>query len=273
MTTRYLSLKTRQVLFVLLFLGTIVDTVLSLATLGVKTRKSLDGFIRQRQSTSKPQSVEVCLAEFPRDLEMIQECRMKAFHQEPQQNKPIQMLRSQKSFVNADSAVSGHSACLVAKEQARPNRIMGTADIATKKDGTMLLQNVFVRPEARGQGLAQRLVDEAEKYCLSLSTHQQQKQKQQPVFSYGGVGEGSKLSLDVDTGNKPAIGLYKKLGYTPNTIVDSALYELSLLMGANLRIKMAKELSSSTTIQESKNNNQFESFLSLSKFKIGFVEV
>ena len=98
-------------------------------------------------------NVEVSKADIPSDIKGISECRRTAFPPD----KPLR--RPEKSFINAEAAVRESVICLVAKEQFFPWRILGTADVRIMRKGSKaIVNNVFVRKDARGRGLAKQLM-------------------------------------------------------------------------------------------------------------------
>ena len=151
--------------------------------------------------------VEVAPARFPQDLPQIQSCRKTAFGGGA--------LRSpQLSFVNAEAAVQGRAVCIVARERLPPFAVLGTADLRNND----YVNNVFVLSEARGLGLAKLLMKKAEE-----------------------ISDSSSLSLDVETSNKAALGLYKKLGYEAKGIHAVSL-AIGQATGTSLLVSMTKSL-------------------------------
>jgi ribosomal protein S18 acetylase RimI-like enzyme len=171
--------------------------------------------------------VEVRVANLPRDLPKIKECRSAAFPLADDEN--IKLWSSQRAFVEAKSAVKGTSICLIAQERFPPFRVLGTADVSCTprsiREGSFWIQNVFVLPEARGQGLAQQLVQEVETLVRSSLSE----------------SDSSIISLTVDTSNTPAVSVYRKLDYEFKGI-NGALFSLSRTTGATLRANMVKEI-------------------------------
>jgi GNAT superfamily N-acetyltransferase len=172
--------------------------------------------------------VEIRHANLPRDLPKIKECRSAAFEK-------VNVLNSQRSFIEAESAVKGTSICLIAQERFPPFRVLGTADVSCTprsiRDGTFWLQNVFVLPEARGRGLAQQLIQEVETLVVSSLT-----------ASDSSIGSTTAtVFLKVETSNTPAVSVYQKLDYEAKGI-DGALLSLSQTTGANLLATMVKEV-------------------------------
>ena len=171
-------------------------------------------------------NIQISPANLSEDLDQIRACRLSAFGHQRNENGEIQLLRSQERFVNAESAMEGRSICLVAKEAEPPCRILGTADLVPKDDGSVLLNNVFVLPKARGKGVAGKLVKEAEEIAKQRAT---------------------KITLSVDTTNTPAVSLYQKLAYETQG-VHSLLYRIAKLTNFNLRVVMSKDLSAQSQV-------------------------
>lgn len=160
-------------------------------------------------------NVEVSKADIPSDIKGISECRRTAFPPD----KPLR--RPEKSFINAEAAVRESVICLVAKEQFFPWRILGTADVRIMRKGSKaIVNNVFVRKDARGRGLAKQLMMGVETVVPSTT---------------------QSISLDVKTQNLPAISVYRCCGYTCEG-VNAVVEGLSGLTGANLQVVMTKEL-------------------------------
>jgi ribosomal protein S18 acetylase RimI-like enzyme len=166
-------------------------------------------------------TIVISIAEFPKDFESIRSCRIQAFADdagtEPDTRR---LLRNQMKFLNAEDAMTGRSTCLVAKERWPRCRVLGTADIQTRKSGTILLQNVFVAPDARGKGLARRLVKEAERVAAKSS---------------------DTIVLSVDTNNRPAVNLYDSCAYEASG-VHALIRGASWITGASLQMDMKKHL-------------------------------
>jgi ribosomal protein S18 acetylase RimI-like enzyme len=167
--------------------------------------------------TDKTKSIKVYPARIPEDLKAIQECRQTSFV--PGQR----MLESDRSFLNADSASKKAVVCLVAKESVYPWRVLGSADIRVNTQSReAAINNVFVRPEARGKGLGRRLMNEAQEYAQAT----------------GGV---NKLSLDVSTQNTAAFNLYRQLGFSAPGI-HALVSALGESFGLNLQVTMTKKI-------------------------------
>ena len=157
--------------------------------------------------------VEVVPAVLPRDVPAIQDCRQEAFAGKKT------LLQSERSFIEASAVLRNpeQTRCLVARERLFPFRILGTLDIR-QRSSDAYINNVFVRSECRGLGLAGRLMEFAE----SNSNR-------------------NEVSLVVSTTNVPAITVYRRCGYgIPG--IHSLVYALSQSTGADLQIKMNKKM-------------------------------
>lgn len=173
---------------------------------------SLTSFLLSRGS-SVDALVEVVPATIPRDLPAIQDCRREAFAGKKT------LLASERSFIEARAVLRDPelTMCLVARERLYPFRILGTLDIR-QRSSDAYINNVFVRSEYRGLGLAGRLMEFAERNS-----------------------KRDEVSLTVSTTNVPAISVYRRSGYgIPG--IHSLVYALSQLTGADLQIKMNKML-------------------------------
>ena len=126
------------------------------------------------------------VADISKDLSAIQECRRSAYANEGKDVSTL--LSAAKSFCNADQIQKPGYICVIA--QAKDGTVLGTADLNTR---AKIVNNVYVREEARKQGLAQLMMEAVED---SLSD-------KLPTT----------LKLTVQSKNIPAISLYKKLGF------------------------------------------------------------
>ena len=127
-------------------------------------------------------SATIRTAVLPDDLSAIQECRRSA-HPGKDVSK---LLSAAQSFCNADQIQKDGYVCIIA--QAKDGMVLGTADLNTR---TKVVNNVFVRDDARKQGLAQLMMEAVEESLNKPTT----------------------LKLTVMSKNIPAISLYKKLGF------------------------------------------------------------
>lgn len=127
-------------------------------------------------------SATIRTAVLPDDLSAIQECRRSAHP-----GKDVStLLSAAQSFCNADQIQKDGYVCIIA--QAKDGMVLGTADLNTR---TKVVNNVYVREEARKQGLAQLMMEKVEESLDKPTT----------------------LKLTVMSKNIPAISLYKKLGF------------------------------------------------------------
>ena len=134
-------------------------------------------------STSAATGTTIRVADISKDLSAIQECRRSAH-----QGKEIStLLSAAQSFCNADQIQKSGYICIIA--EARDGTVLGTADLNTR---SKVVNNVYVREEARKQGLAQSMMEAVE---ASLDTRP------------------TTLKLTVMSKNIPAVSLYKKLGF------------------------------------------------------------
>lgn len=166
--------------------------------------------------TKQAANVAVTPARIPQDLAQIQKCRMAAF------DKPVaQLLDSQQRFVNGTAVAEGRATCLVAR--GRNEVILGTADIS-KTDPIqrkVRITNVFVTPEARGQGIAKQLLQAIEDEAIAQGA--------------------TKLYLQVYTNNKPAYTLYQRNDF--NTYgIHRILAQISMLTEFPFLVEMEKDL-------------------------------
>lgn len=134
-------------------------------------------------STATSAATIIRAAVLPDDLSAIQECRRSAH-----KGKDVSMLLSAaQSFCNADQIQKPGYICIIA--QAKDGTVLGTADLNTR---SKIVNNVYVREEARKQGLAQLMMEAVEDSLDKRPTT---------------------LKLTVMSKNIPAISLYKKLGF------------------------------------------------------------
>lgn len=133
-------------------------------------------------SSTATTSATIRTAVLPDDLSAIQECRRSAHA-----GKDVStLLSAAQSFCNADQIQKDGYVCIIA--QAKSGMVLGTADLNTR---TKVVNNVYVRDEARKQGLAQQMMEAVEESLDKPTT----------------------LKLTVMSKNIPAISLYKKLGF------------------------------------------------------------
>mmetsp|Transcript_10908 Transcript_10908/g.32293 ORF Transcript_10908/g.32293 Transcript_10908/m.32293 type:complete len:185 (-) Transcript_10908:545-1099(-) len=155
--------------------------------------------------------VEIRRACLPADLPQIRDCRRTAFPE------GAQLLGASKSFINADQIQRENIVCVVAEEKSwSASRVLGTADVDVD---TNTVNNVFVREDARGRGLGRSLMEGVE----------------------GILDRPVTLSLQVDTQNTPAVGLYQSLGFEARGI-HALVSGLSAVTSWSLQVKMTKHL-------------------------------
>ena len=157
-----------------------------------------------RKSPAKP---KICRASLPADLPSIQECRRTAF-----EGKSVN-LSSQRSFCDADQILKPDYVCIIAKAG---KTVLGTADLNTR---TKVVNNVYVREEARNQGIAKLMMEAVEREVERPTT----------------------LKLDVMSKNTPAVSLYKKLGFQAPGVYGG-LDALSGITPLNFLMEMEKKL-------------------------------
>lgn len=153
-------------------------------------------------SVSSP--VRVSSADIPRDLAKIRECRST----ETPVDRPL--LNAQRGFLNADAVASKAVTCLIVQELWFPFRVLGTADVRLRSNGAYV-NNVMIRREARGRGLGELLMTSVE----------------------GLVDANQVIELEVDTSNKVALSLYRKLGYRP-----PGIHAVSCFLGESLGLPL-----------------------------------
>jgi len=159
--------------------------------------------------------VDVRLSKIPQDLPDIRECRS---------SDPEIVASAHPNFLTAESLSSGLSVGIVANERLYPFRVLGCTDVCfNEKTGRALVQNVYVRNEARGLGLGKRMMQFAEQLARSKP-------------------EMERLELSVDTNNIVAVSLYEKCGFDAPGI-HSVVNNIGKTSGVSLQISMAKSLS------------------------------
>ena len=152
--------------------------------------------------------IKVGIADIPQDLAAIQACRRTAY--ENQTN----LFDSAKSFCNADQIQREGYVCAIAK--TRDGAVIGTADL-NRRSGAV--NNVYVLEEARKRGIGRLLMAALEE----------------------AVDRPATLKLTVYSSNKPAVNLYRKLGFELPGIY-SGLMGLSSTTNMNLLLEMEKKL-------------------------------
>mmetsp|Transcript_31923 Transcript_31923/g.57737 ORF Transcript_31923/g.57737 Transcript_31923/m.57737 type:complete len:187 (-) Transcript_31923:137-697(-) len=157
-------------------------------------------------------SPKISIATLPTDLPAIQDCRRSAYGDKPD-NK---LLSAAKSFCNADQIQKEGYICIIAKNNK--SVVVGTADLNTR---TNIVNNVYVRKEARQQGIA-RLMMEA-------------------VVEYAIMDKPSNLKLTVMSKNIAAVSLYKKMGFQALGVYGG-LDALSSVTPLDFLMEMEKKL-------------------------------
>lgn len=164
--------------------------------------------------------IDISPARIPLDLSSIRECRQSCRNE----RKPGQRISPR--FLNADAVSEPTVICILAREKLFPWRILGTADVRVNNNtGIAHVTNVYVREEARGNGLGKRLMNGIDELVVANET----------------IRIGA-MSLDVNTQNLAAISLYRRCGYsTPG--IHSAVSLVGKYTGLDLQISMKKMIS------------------------------
>uniref|UniRef100_A0A6U3VJP1 N-acetyltransferase domain-containing protein n=1 Tax=Ditylum brightwellii TaxID=49249 RepID=A0A6U3VJP1_9STRA len=153
---------------------------------------------------------EIRRAILPNDLSDIQECRRDAY------KNVKNLFTAARSFCNADQIQRDGYVCIIAKETEPPYRVLGTADLSLKKS---VVNNVYVREEARKRGLGRKLMEAVEDVLEKPST----------------------LKLTVYSDNVPAVNLYRSLGFEAPGI-HGVMSALSDATSMSLLLTMEKKL-------------------------------
>ena len=157
-------------------------------------------------------AAKISKARVPQDLPQIRTCRLTAFDR-------AVLLNSEQDFVNATSVAQGRNECFVARNG---NSIVGTADFKmTPGSRSVLVLNVFVTPESRGQGLAKQMMQAIQDEAKSRGAQ--------------------KLTLEVYTNNVPAYTLYQRDGFVTKG-VHAGMAQLSKATGFSFLVEMEKAL-------------------------------
>ncbi|KAG7367519.1 acyl-CoA N-acyltransferase [Nitzschia inconspicua] len=187
-------------------------------SLGAPFQKAVATFrdaVNQVNTNAKEITVEV--AQIPEDLPGIRDCRSTVdFAQQ------TNLLASQKSFLKATALTDPklNAICVIARNAQ--GIIVGTTDCRVGKS-EVVVNNVLVRPDQRGQGIGEKMMVGVEELIMpSAST--------------------TKLTLNVYTDNKPAVRLYEKCGFAITDPANAAVFGLSKLTGANLQVAMSKTI-------------------------------
>ncbi|KAL3771696.1 hypothetical protein ACHAW5_000957 [Stephanodiscus triporus] len=144
-----------------------------------------------------------------------------------------------KSFCEADQITRDGYVCVVATEGGGKGkgkggeRVLGTADLNA---WTGVVNNVYVREEARKRGIARSMMTAVEEYyCAATAATAGGRERD------GGGRKRRKLTLAVMSKNLPAVTLYKSLGYAA-TGIYGGLDALSSMSPLNFLIEMEKEI-------------------------------
>jgi ribosomal protein S18 acetylase RimI-like enzyme len=185
-------------------------------------------------------SVQIRPVRLPSDLPSIRACRSLAF-----QSSSRSLLRNEKSFVNATAVAANKSQCLVAVSSSDDTMIHGTVDFKhNPRTNALFINNVFVAPNCRGQGIGRRLMR-----AVELQAQSQRLEVTQ---------------LQVYTSSTPAMALYRSSGYRSNGI-HAFVEAFANLTGANLLVTMTKQLQEPSPIYDSlddpKNNAKLTNFM------------
>lgn len=166
-------------------------------------------------ATRRPPDIRV--ANLPKDLSAIQACRRSAYADTPVDN----LLSAAKSFCNADQILKEGYICIIAKDKG--GMVLGTADLSTN---TNVVNNVYVREEARKQGIARLMMGAVEEALVKNKKNN---------------SGTATLKLTVMSKNLPAVSLYRTLGFVAPGVYGG-LDALSSVTPLNLLLEMEKKL-------------------------------
>lgn len=152
---------------------------------------------------------EIRIAKLPADLPAIQSCRRSAYA-----GKPVN-LPAAKSFCNADQIQKEGYVCVIARDR-KDGTVLGTADLSQKSN---VVNNVYVREEARKRGIARMMMEAVEDAMERPAT----------------------LKLTVMSKNVPAVSLYKSMGFVAPGVYGG-LDALSGVTPLNFLMEMEKKL-------------------------------
>jgi GNAT superfamily N-acetyltransferase len=194
-----------------------------------------------RPSASKAEafSIQIRPVRLPSDLPSIQACRRLAYESSPA-SRP--RLRSEQNFVNATAVAAKKSQCLVAVSYSTDveNTVIvhGTVDFKySPRSNALWIENMFVAPNCRGQGIARRLLRAVEQQARSSSQR--------------GV---EATQLQVYTSNAPAMALYRSSGYRTNGI-HAFVEAFGGITGANLLVTMTKQVNEPSSLRDGQTNS------------------
>ena len=189
-------------------------------------------------ATTTNTKIEVRIADVASDLSAIRDCRRSAYG-----GKPANLLSAAKSFCDADQITRDGYVCVIATAAAEGGGgggraaavvVGGPADFNT---WTGVVNNVYVREEARKRGIARSMMVAVEDYYHAWWT------TGGGGDDIGGKEKGRrrKLSLTVMSKNLPAVGLYRGMGYAAPGVYGG-LDALSAMSPLNFLIEMEKEI-------------------------------
>lgn len=166
--------------------------------------------------------ITVSLAKLPEDLPGIRDCRSTVDFA-----NQTKLLASQRSFLNATALMDPklNAICLVAKNAQ--GVVVGTTDCRVGMS-EVVVNNVLVRPDQRGQGIGEKMMVGVETLVL-------------PTVA-ANTAAATKLTLNVYTNNVAAVRLYEKCGFEISDPANAAVFGLSKLTGAALQVSMSKKV-------------------------------
>lgn len=189
-------------------------------------------------------SFSITQARLPIDLPAISDCRRDVMSSSSSTAPWVSP-----SFYSAAAVAAGRTRCWVALEeepqQQDSHRYLDHPYIPTTSTtpvvlgcveynpGTRRINNLMVRPMARGRGIARHLMQMVEKEVVgntgaTTTTVQNDKQS------------AGRLHLDVYTNNMPAIRLYESLGYQPNGPLNACVAWLGERIGIGFLVEYVK---------------------------------
>lgn len=251
-TMIYLTVVSLLLLLVLLPPSSICCAALSLPSSSSSTVSS-PPFRPMTTTTTLAGSsnIQVRLAKLPTDLNDIRDCRASAYA-----NKSIN-LPAAKSFCNADQIMRDGYICVIAiggstvqqgkSSNAGGGGVLGTADLNTR---TGVVNNVYVRNEARQCGLGRAMMLTVEEYYANNNNSKEggetargDESNNNNKNKNNNAKKKKKLKLTVMSNNIPAVTLYKSLGYVAPGIYG-VLDTLTIMTGGTLDflIQMEKEI-------------------------------
>lgn len=157
-----------------------------------------------------PRPPQIRIASLPADLPSIQDCRRSAYA-----GREVN-LPAAKSFCNADQVLKENYVCVIAV--GGDGTVLGTADLNTR---TTVVNNVYVREEARKRGIARMMMEAVEGELRDRGS--------------------STLKLTVMSKNVPAVSLYRKMGFSAPGVYGG-LDALSSVTPFNFLMEMEKKL-------------------------------